>query len=255
VTVVRDGSWSIAEVARMSKVTSRTLRHYDAIGLLPPARVGDGGRRHYGRAELLRLQRILLLRELGLGLDAIAEVLRQSTRDSTVAVLRKHREWLLAERGRLARLARTVQRTIDSIEEGGEMAAETLFEGFEHNPYEAEARERWGDEAVDASYERIQGWSPAEAEKAKSGYKRVHSGLAPLLAAGVPVDDPRVQELVQLHYEVVSLFWTPDAEAYRGLGQMYVDDERFRRNIGGGNDELVAYLRDAMDVYAGSRLS
>ena len=135
------------------------------------------------------------------------------------------------------------------------MAAETLFEGFEHNPYEAEARERWGDEAVDASYERIRGWSPAEAEKAKSGYERVHSGLATLLAAGVPVTDPRVQELVQLHYEVVSLFWTPDAETYRGLGQMYVDDERFRRNIGGGNDALVEYLRDAMGVYADTRLA
>ncbi len=239
----------------MSKVTSRTLRHYDAIGLLPPARVADDGRRHYGRAELLRLQRILLLRELGLGLDAIGEVLRRSDRDSTVAVLRKHREWLLAERGRLARLARTVQHTIDSIEEGGDMAAERMFEGFEHNPYEAEARERWGDEAVDASYERIRGWSPADAEKARSGYERVHSGLAPLLAAGVPVDDPRVQELVQLHYEVVSLFWTPDAAAYNGLGRMYVDDERFRRTIGGGNDELVAYLRDAMAVYAETRLS
>lgn len=242
----------------MSKVTSRTLRHYDAIGLLPPAWVGDDGRRHYGRAELLRLQRILLLRELGLGLGAIGEVLghqSQAGRASTVAVLRKHREWLLAERGRLARLARTVQRTIDSIEEGGEMAAETLFEGFEHNPYEAEARERWGDEAVDASYERIRGWSPAEAEQAKSGYERVHSGLAPLLAAGVPVDDPRVQELVQQHYEVVSLFWTPDADAYKGLGRMYVDDERFRRNIGGGDDALVEYLRDAMGVYADTRLS
>jgi DNA-binding transcriptional MerR regulator len=42
---VRDGSWSIAEVARMSDVTSRTLRHYDAIGLLPPAWIGADGRR------------------------------------------------------------------------------------------------------------------------------------------------------------------------------------------------------------------
>ena len=169
-------------------------------------------------------------------------------------MLRKHREWLLAERGRLARLARTVERTIESVEDGGEMAAEKMFEGFEHNPYEAEARERWGDEAVDASYERMKGWSAADAEKARTGYERVHSGLAPLLAGGVPVDDPRVQELVRLHYEVVSLFWTPNAEAYKGLGQMYVEDERFRRNIGGGNDELVAYLRDAMAVYADTRL-
>jgi MerR family transcriptional regulator, thiopeptide resistance regulator len=83
----------------------------------------------------------------------------------------------------------------------------------------------------------------------------VHEGLAPLLADGVPVDDPRVQELVGLHFETTSLFWTPDAAAYRGLGQMYVDDERFRANIGGGNDALVEYLRDAMVVYAGANLA
>ena len=252
---VRDGSWSIAEVARMSKVTSRTLRHYDAIGLLLPAWVADDGRRHYGREELLRLQRILLLRELGLGLDAIAEVLERQSRASTVEVLRRHRGWLLEERRRLGRLVRTVDSTITSLQEGGEMPAETMFEGFEHNPYEAEARQRWGDEAVDASYERMKGWTPADAEKARTGHQRVHSGLAPLLAAGVPVDDARVQELVGLHYEVTSLFWTPTAEAYRNLGQMYVDDERFRRSIGGGDDRLVEYLHDAMAVYADTRLS
>lgn len=65
-------TWSTAEVARISGVTSRTLRHYDAVGLLPPARIGAGGLRFYGEAELLRLQRILVLRELGLGLVRIA---------------------------------------------------------------------------------------------------------------------------------------------------------------------------------------
>jgi MerR family transcriptional regulator, thiopeptide resistance regulator len=242
-------------VARMSGVTSRTLRHYDAIGLLPPSRVADNGRRYYDEEQLLRLQQILLFRELGLALEAIGEVLERQTRSSTVEVLQRHREWLLVERRRLGRLVRTVEATITSIEEGGEMAAEKIFEGFEHNPYEAEARERWGDEVVDASKRRMQGWSGEEAEQARTGYTRVHEGLAPLLADGVPVDDPRVQELVRLHFETTSLFWTPDAAAYLGLGQMYVDDERFRANIGGGNDALVEYLRDAMEVYAGANLT
>ncbi|HSK28193.1 MAG TPA: MerR family transcriptional regulator [Jiangellales bacterium] len=248
-------AWSIAEVSRMSRVTSRTLRHYDAIGLLRPAWVTGSGRRYYEQEQLLRLQRILLLRELGLGLEAIGEVLERQSRASTVEVLQRHRDWLLAERSRLARLARTVEATITSIEEGGEMAAEKIFEGFEHNPYEAEARERWGDDVVDDSKRRIQGWTQEEADTARTGYTRVHEGLAPLLAEGVPVDDPRVQELVALHHEVTSLFWTPDAAAYKGLGQMYVDDERFRANIGGGDDALVEYLRDAMTVYADARLA
>lgn len=248
-------AWSIAELARISGVTSRTLRHYDAIGLLRPAWVADNGWRHYEQEHLLRLQQILLLRDLGLGLRAVAEILDRDSDEGTVAVLRRHRRWLADEQKRLGRLVRTVDRTIDNVEKGGEMAPEAMFEGFERNPYEAEARERWGDEAVEASYERMKGWSPDDAEKARTGYGRVHEGLSPLLADGVPVDDDRVQKLIGLHYEVTSLFWTPDAEAYRGLGQMYVDDERFTASIGQGNDALVAYLRDAMGVYADTTLS
>ncbi|HWO67768.1 MAG TPA: MerR family transcriptional regulator, partial [Umezawaea sp.] len=85
-------AWSIAEVARMSKVTSRTLRHYDAIGLLTPAWVGGNGYRYYEREQVLRLQQILLLRELGLGLDTVGEVL--DGRHRTVDVLRNHERWL-----------------------------------------------------------------------------------------------------------------------------------------------------------------
>lgn len=235
----------------MSGVTSRTLRHYDAVGLLPPARVGADGRRHYGRKELLRLQRILLLRELGLGLPAIADALARGVADT--AVLREHRARLHGERARLARLARTVTATIASIEGGEDMSAEKMFDGFEHNPYEAEARERWGDEAVDGSWRKLRGLTGEDAELARSGYTQVHERLAPLLAAGVGPDAAEVQEVVALHHRVTSLFWTPDAESYRGLGEMYVEDERFTRTIGG--PELAAYLRDAMGVYADTRLS
>ncbi|MGH8929997.1 MAG: MerR family transcriptional regulator [Egibacteraceae bacterium] len=152
-------AWSIAEVARVSGVTSRTLRHYDAIGLLPPAWVADNGWRYYEQEQLLRLQRILLLRDLGLGLAAIAEIMEQQSRHTTVEVLRHHRDWLVAEQERLARLAHTVDRTITDLEKGEEMALETMFEGFEHNPYEAEARERWGGDAVDDAYRRMGAWS------------------------------------------------------------------------------------------------
>lgn len=234
----------------MSGVTSRTLRHYDAVGLLPPARVGADGRRHYGRPELLRLQRILLLRELGLGLPAIAEALARD--GDEIAVLRRHRERLEEERGRLGRLVGTVDRTIESLEGGAEMTAESMFEGFE-NPYEEEARELYGDEAVDESWRRLRALTGDDAELARTGYAQVHSGLAPLREAGAEVTDPRVQDLIALHHRVTSLFWTPTAEAYRNLGAMYVEDERFQRTIGG--EALTRYLADAMAVYAAERLS
>ena len=232
----------------MSGVTSRTLRHYDAVGLLAPARVAADGRRHYGRAELLRLQRILLLRELGVGLAAIAEALAQG--GDEIAVLRRHRDQLEGERDRLARLVRTVDRTIESMVGGGEMTAEDLFEGFD--PNEAEARERYGDEAVDESRRRLRALTGDDVELARTGHKQVHSGLAALLAAGVPVTDEKVQDLIALHHQVTSLFWTPDAEAYRNLGTLYVEDERFQQTIGG--EALTGYLAGAMAVYADTRL-
>jgi hypothetical protein len=145
-----------------------------------------------------------------------------------------------------------VDTTIESLEGGAEMTAESMFEGFEHNPYEAEARERYGDDVVDESWRTLRALEGEDAELAKNGFQRVHSGLAPLLAGGVPVEDPRVQELVALHHRVVSLFWEPSPEAYRNLGTMYVEDPRFSKNMGG--EDVAHYLRDAMAVYGDTEL-
>lgn len=247
-------SMSINEVARLSGVTSRTLRHYDAIGLLPPAYTASGGRRYYEQDDLLRLQRILLLRDLGLGLDAIAEVLAGQERHDAVEVLGRHRDWLVAERARLGTLIRTVESTMTHLEKGGEMAPEKIFEGFLENPHEDEARQRWGDKAVDDSYARLRSLSPAERERAMNGFGDALNAVRELRDQGLVVGDERVQQAIQGHHDWLNLHWTPNREAYEGLADMYVDDERFRRNIGRGDDALVEYLRDAMKVYAAANL-
>ncbi len=135
--------WPIAEVARMSGVTARTLRHYDEIGLLPPARIGANGHRYYAQHQLLLLQQILVLRALGLGLPEIGRVLADQVDE--VAALRGHHRRLLAERDRIDALARTVSRTIAELEQsrkdGTPMTTvnrpENLFEGVRPAQYEA----------------------------------------------------------------------------------------------------------------------
>lgn len=247
--------WSINEVARESGVTSRTLRHYHAVGLLEPAWTADGGRRYYEQEQLLRLQRILLLRELGLGLDAIGEILAAQDERSAVEVLREHRDSLLAERRRLDRLVTTVENTIVTLEEGGTMNPNEIYAGFDHKKYEPEARERWGDEAVDRANAAVADWTPAQWAEHQAEFESQNNGLVALMDAGVPVADERVQAIVERHYQGMTTFWTPNREAYIGLGQMYVDDERFARNYESVRPGLAAYLRDAMKVYAEARLS
>lgn len=263
-------SWSIVEVARMSGVSSRALRHYDEIGLLPPARVGANGYRYYEQAELLRLQQILLLRELGLGLAEIRGILDSQL--DQVQALREHRERLLREQDRLGVLARTVARTIDQLQAIDRLQAinqpqaegsaamteinrpENLFEGFDPSAYDDEVRERWP-QGWEQSARFTATLTPQDIERMQREMTAAMIRMAELMAAGTPVDDAAVQAEIELAYQGVCRFWTPDADAFTNLGRMYVEDERFKATydrIAGG---LAEYYRDAMACYAGSTLS
>ncbi|GAA4632536.1 MerR family transcriptional regulator [Actinoallomurus vinaceus] len=251
-------AWSIAHVARMSGVTSRTLRHYDEIGLLAPAYVGVNGYRYYEEEQLLRLQQILVLRELGVGLAEIAEAI--DSEPSTVAALRRHHARLLADRDRLGVLADTVARTIAELEGGGDSVTskinrpENLFAGFDPSRYEDEARERWP-EQYEQSRQAAAGFTPEQMETAQREMTAHMVRMGELKVAGAAPDDPIVLDEVDWHYRSISRFWQPDACAYTGLGKMYVEDARFRDNYEKVTEGLAEFQRDAMAAYARARLS
>ncbi|MFD8208744.1 MerR family transcriptional regulator [Streptomyces sp. NPDC059695] len=252
-------AWSIVDVVRMSGVTSRTLRHYDEIGLLTPAWTAGDGHRHYEEPQLLRLQQILVMRELGVGLREIRDVLDSGA--DRVTVLREHHARLLAEQDRLGTLARTVARTIAELEESEDQdmvsvnRPENLFEGFRPDPaIEAEARERWP-EAYERSRRVVEGMSPETTEQWQREATAQMIRFAEHMAAGTPVDDPSVQAEVDGHYKDVCRFWTPNAEAYRGLARTYVEDDRFRENFDRIAVGLADYQHRAMTLYADTRLS
>lgn len=133
--------YSIQEVARAAGTTSRTLRHYGSVGLVQPSRIGAGGYRYYDDRALVRLQRVLLLRELGLGLDAIGEVLRaqdaesrrgESPPSAEARILRSHLELLRRERERVDAQIGAVERTVAALEGAGE--GTVVVEGASADP-------------------------------------------------------------------------------------------------------------------------
>jgi DNA-binding transcriptional MerR regulator len=250
-------AWAITQVARMSGVTARTLRHYDDIGLLPPAYVGHNGYRYYEQQQLLRLQQILVLRELGVPLSEIGAAI--DSEPDTVAALRRHHGRLLAERDHLDRLAATVARTIAELEEKGVAMPtinrpENLFEGFDHAPYEDEARQRWPKE-FEQSQRHATTFTAEDQQRMGEELTASMIRMAEFMAAGRPVDDPAVQTEVDAHYHGVTRFWQPNAVAYANLGQMYIDDERFKANYDRIAPGLAEYQRDAMAVFARTRLT
>lgn len=250
--------WPIQDVARMAGTTSRTLRHYDDIGLLKPSRVGGNGYRYYDGAALLQLQRILLLRELGLGLPAIADVFQRQA--NPVAALSRHLEWLGQEQQRLARQAQSVRQTIETVRAGGQLMAENMFDGFDHTQYREEVEERWGKDAYAASDAWWRGMDAAEKQAWKSGVEELGQDWTAAGASGMPAEGPEAQDLARRHVAwLQSIPGTPAAAAggdikgyVTGLADMYVADPRFAANYGGTDG--AAFVRSALRIFAEKHL-
>lgn len=245
--------WSIQEIARTAGTTSRTLRHYGELGLLRPSRVAANGYRYYDEHALLRLQRILLLRELGLGLAAIADVLDGDGPADAAAALGTHLELLVQEQRRIGRQIASVETTLRKLREGEPLMAEEVLDGFDHTRYEEEVTRRWGK----AAYERGDTWWRSLSAEERAGFQRRQRGIAgdfaAAHAAGEAPDGERAQEITRRHYEWISVAWQgqePSAEAFAGLGQMYVDDPRFGAHYDANGEGTAVFVRDAMRVYA-----
>ena len=191
--------WSVQQIAKLAGTTGRTLRHYDDIGLLRPSRTGNNGYRYYGQESLVRLQRILLLRDLGLGLPAIADVLGNEA-DAEHA-LGRHLAWLLQEQDRLGRQIASVRHTIEALQTGGKIMAEEMFDGFDHTKYQEEVQQRWGKDA----YAKSDAWwrSMGAGEKAAwtEQSRQLGADWTAAAASGVPADSAQAQDLARRHVE------------------------------------------------------
>ncbi len=243
--------WSMQEVVRITGTTSRTLRHYQQRGLLDPSRIGPGGLRFYDREALLRLQRILVLRELGLGLPEIGHVLTE--RVEIASALRNHAEQLEHEQQRLARIAASVRSTIRNLETGGELMTDTMFDGFDHAQYREEVEERWGKQA----YADSDRWWRARSDAEKAEFRReidaLVAGFADTSARQLPAGHEEVQALTARLHAWVGASWgdkEPGADAFVGLGDMYVADPRFGATFTVEGRPFAEHVRDAMTVYA-----
>lgn len=249
--------WSIQEVARSVGVTSRTLRHYDAIGLFRPTRIAVTGTRYYDRDALIRLQRILLLRELGLGLPTIGEVLAERT--DTPSALRTHISLLRQEQERVDRQIRAIGQTLTALENGLELTMTTMFDGFDPTAYREEVEERWG--AI--AYATSSAWWEAKSPEQRADWQRAQQELAAdwvaLAATDADPEDREAQALAERHAAwLAEIPGTPATDrATRkvyvlALAEMYAADPRFAANYGGA--EGADFVRAALTAYAETRL-
>lgn len=249
--------YTVHELGELAGVSARTIRYYDQIGLLKPAKLNPSGYRIYGPAEVDRLQQILFYRELGVSLKKIKEILNSPGFDRERA-LREHREKLLARRAQLDLLLANVEKTIAAMKGETKMTDQEKFAGFKRRmieeneaKYGREARAKYGDEAVDKSNQKIMKMSQEEYAEFERLGAQIMATIKEAFASGDPAGG-LAQKAADLHRQWLGYTWDKySKEAHAGLAQMYVDDERFTAYYDREQPGLAKFFRDAILIYTG----
>lgn len=251
---MRTSTYTVAQLASKARLTERTLRYYDQIGLLVPTR-DDNGYRVYDEKDVEKLQRIILLRSCGIGLADIARVLEGGEQDLAV-LLKRQLASLMRQRGALARSIAITQDTLRGLEEFENMNDDQRFEELKRRSverfeeeYGEEARERYGSDAIDSSNERMLSMSKPAWEAKEELEQRIKEVLAEAMATG-DVASPQSRMLADMHAQWIRVHWGDDAyspQAHVDLARGYLKDPRFVAYYDDAcGDGATAFLRDVI---------
>ncbi len=247
--------YTVKRLAALADISTRTLRYYDEIGILKPARINSSGYRIYGQNEVDRLQQILFYRELELSLEDIKEIISQPDYNRNEA-LKDHRIKLLAKRKQIDLLLANIEKTLKAEEGRLKMTDKEKFEGFKHklvneneNKYGRESREKYGDKAVNDSNNKLLKMTEEQYQQ----FEKLGQEVNETLKAAMETGDPSGilgQKAADLHRQWLSYSWSSySKEAHAGVAQMYVGDERFKQYYDKIQEGAAEFLRDAVLIY------
>ncbi|WP_326907208.1 MerR family transcriptional regulator [Sedimentibacter sp. MB31-C6] len=249
--------YTVQKLSGLAGISTRTLRYYDEIGILKPARINSSGYRIYGQMEVDRLQQIMFYRELDVKLEIIKKILESPGYDA-VTVLKGHHEKLLDKRKKLDLIIQNVEKTISMKEGGNIMSDKEKFEGFKQNlldenekKYGKETREKYGVKQVEKSNTKFKNMTKEQYDE----IEKLGNDILKTLKAAVETGDPAgelAQKTADMHRRWLSYFWDDyTKEAHVGVVQMYVDDERFSAYYDKAVSGATVFLRDAVKIYTG----
>ncbi len=248
-------AYKIKEVADIAGVSIRTLHHYDQIGIFKPEAVSSSGYRLYSSGDLEKLQHILFFRELDFTLQEIKEILQRPDFDRK-NILKLHKELLVEKKKRLEKIIKSVEITIASIEGGKEMKKEEMFEGFDmaeiekhKEKYAEETKQKYGNsDAYKESSRRTAKYTKEDWAGITAKGDEIYKRLADLMDRA-PEDSDVQQAIAEKRQHITDSFYNCTPEIFRGLGELYVSDERFTANIDRYRQGLSEFLRKAINVY------
>ncbi|WP_186381047.1 TipAS antibiotic-recognition domain-containing protein [Paenibacillus xylanexedens] len=269
-------AYTIADVSGMSGVSLDELSQYVDAGLLTPAFVGsDPNDMYYEKPELLKLQQILFCKELGVEQEEIGSMLQEDPYDM-IQMMQQQRIQMLEKALRLHGLIQTLDKTISHLQGEQEIEESALYEGFVEprqrnmllqqpsSRADAMQRPKLGEMNSDKprhnpspenTLQSVQLKTKRDYLDSQEKIDGINRDLHQAIEDGLSADSPKVQQIISRHLEWVKGYYTPTAEIYRELGNLYVEHQNFRQMYDGYHPKLAEFLRDAMIIKAEQELS
>ena len=241
--------YSVGEVARIAKVTIRTLHHYDRTGLLVPSSRTGSGYRQYTTADIERLQQIRFHRELGFALEEIRALLDADDFDAEQA-LRRHREQLVQRIESTEELIATIDRMLSASQGERPMTNEEMFDGFQPEQHHEEAKQRWAHTpAWKESMRRTRSYGPEQWRQIKDEAETIVQEMATAQANGQAPESEAAMDLAERHRQHIDRwFYACSPQMHAALAAMYVSDPRFAEYFDKHGDGLSAFFEQAIQA-------
>ncbi|WP_083089653.1 MerR family transcriptional regulator [Clostridium septicum] len=244
--------YKIKEVATMAGISVRTLHYYDEINLLKPNFINKSGYRVYSKDDIERLHQILFFKELSFSLNEIKNIVNNPNFDK-VEVLKIQKELLLRKRNRLDEIINSISDILsnsnNSLDYNERFKVFNMKEIEEFKKkYEKEVREKYPKKIVDECNKKTNKYNKDDWKKIQDNADEIFNSLAKLMDSNPSCEE--VQNLIEEYRNhITSNFYQCTIEIYRGLGELYVTDERFIKFYDKYKKDLANFIKEAIDIY------
>ncbi|HCZ23351.1 MAG TPA: MerR family transcriptional regulator [Acholeplasmataceae bacterium] len=249
-------NYKISELAKLAGISTRTLRHYDDIGLLVPIRIKDSNYRIYDETSVNQLQHILILKEMGFELEHIKKMIKNIDSTKRMHMLEDHLSSLETKKKQIDAPIHNVSTTMKEMKGEIKMKNQDKFEGLKNKMvsdndalYKDEVIERWGKDAYESSRKAFKNFT-------KEQFDYLNQLASDLIKTLIQVKkDPKNQtlknEVFNLHQTWLTMSWggTYNKEAHYNLVDMYVSDERFKKYYDQHEDGLAELLKNIVQEH------
>lgn len=233
--------WKVGELAKQTQLTIRTLHYYEEIGLLTPSCRTDSGHRVYSEDDIVRLQQILSLRQLGFALEEIQGCLQRKD-FSPLKVVQMHLESLKKEMENQHRLYERLSSLASALRSTETVSVDEFLQTIE---VIAMYEKYYTKEQLEELAQRKETLGEEQINKVQEEWPILIASVRKELDKGTDPMDPTVQKLAKRWKELVDMFTGGKPQMEASVGSLYKGEPKVQQQFG-LDSAVFQYVSKAM---------